>query len=335
VRCPSSTRISVVVPVYNREELIGETLESLLRQTEPASEIIVVDDGSVDGTVRRVEEFGSRVTLLRQENRGPSAARNAGLSVASGHYIQFFDSDDLASSNFLSAKLKAVLSVGADIAYGPWIPAWLEGSTLRHDGFVRQARAVAGNPVAAFLRGWILFIPNCLIRRDLLLEVGGYPLELMTGEDMLLLFRLLCRARLTHTPDSLLVVRQHPENQISTTTDLLDRRIQDELRLCDRVLAEIPEVAGLRGAVKAWQFRRTMAAMRAHMLGLDVHGGKPERVKRMTSFCRAFLQRLSMGAASRISGHRIGAAFTPARVQLRHELTIREMGYEPLKAPIL
>jgi GT2 family glycosyltransferase len=142
------SEISVIIPAYNRASLIGETLRSLLNQTLPAQEIIVVDDGSTDGTVEKtLEAFenwkleignlkkndGEQVSgnsksdiqnptlkILRQQNSGPGAARNRGLAEATGEFIHFFDSDDIAAPNKHEVQLRALLETGADIAYGPW-----------------------------------------------------------------------------------------------------------------------------------------------------------------------------------------------------------------------
>ncbi|HEY2730960.1 MAG TPA: glycosyltransferase family A protein [Polyangia bacterium] len=90
--------VSVVIPVYNRAHLIARTIDCVLEQTYPHCHVIVVDDGSTDGTPVVVTERyrgNDRVRLLRQENRGVSAARNAALAVATGDYIAFLDSDDV------------------------------------------------------------------------------------------------------------------------------------------------------------------------------------------------------------------------------------------------
>jgi glycosyltransferase involved in cell wall biosynthesis len=153
--------ISVIIPAYNRAGLIGETLRSLLNQTIPAKEIIVVDDGSTDGTVEQtLEAFenwkletgswknddGKQVSanstssiqhptlkILRQANAGPGAARNRGLAEATGEFIHFIDSDDIAAPNKHEVQLRALLETGADLL---WRLAHLRGCAASGPGGV-------------------------------------------------------------------------------------------------------------------------------------------------------------------------------------------------------
>jgi glycosyltransferase involved in cell wall biosynthesis len=83
-----------VIPVFNGERFLREAIDSVLGQTYPAVELLVVDDGSTDGTCSTVEEFGGRVRYLWQPNSGPAAARNAGIAAGTGAFVSFLDSDD-------------------------------------------------------------------------------------------------------------------------------------------------------------------------------------------------------------------------------------------------
>ncbi len=99
-------KISVIIPAYNACKFIAEAIESVLNQTFPAHEIIVVDDGSTDGTGEFVEkQFGDKVKVIRQENKGQGAARNAGIKVATGNIFQFLDADDLLLPNKFEVQL--------------------------------------------------------------------------------------------------------------------------------------------------------------------------------------------------------------------------------------
>jgi glycosyltransferase involved in cell wall biosynthesis len=97
--------ISCIVPVYNGERYLKEALDSILAQTYSQLEIIVVDDGSTDGTAKIGAEFGGRLRYLDQLNAGPAAARNRGLNAASGDFVTFLDADDLWHPEKLSRQL--------------------------------------------------------------------------------------------------------------------------------------------------------------------------------------------------------------------------------------
>jgi glycosyltransferase involved in cell wall biosynthesis len=86
--------VSCVIPAYNAERYVDRALTSVLEQSRPPDEIIVVDDGSTDGTAARLEAYGSRLRVVHQENSGPAAARNRGIEMAAGELICFQDADD-------------------------------------------------------------------------------------------------------------------------------------------------------------------------------------------------------------------------------------------------
>jgi glycosyltransferase involved in cell wall biosynthesis len=117
----SSPRVSVLIPCFNAEKFIAETLESVLGQTWPNLEVIVVDDGSQDSSVQAVERFGSRgVRLLRQPNRGAGAARNTALRASNGAFIQFLDADDLISPTKIEIQLRRLADNPDAIASAEW-----------------------------------------------------------------------------------------------------------------------------------------------------------------------------------------------------------------------
>ena len=95
-------KISVIIPVYNGEKTVARAIDSVLAQTRPADEVIVVDDGSTDGTAEIIQSYGDKVIYIHQQNAGASVARNAGIQAASGDWIAFLDADD----EWLPKKLK-------------------------------------------------------------------------------------------------------------------------------------------------------------------------------------------------------------------------------------
>lgn len=117
--------VSVIVPVYNGERFIREAIESILRQNYLPLEIIVVDDGSIDGTKEVIEAFGASVTYIPQDNQGPPAARNHGLRRARGEFIAFLDADDIWPDGRLTKMLQQFIE-GRNIDVLVGLTQWVD-----------------------------------------------------------------------------------------------------------------------------------------------------------------------------------------------------------------
>lgn len=107
---------SIIIPAYNCERWIGETIDSALAQTWPNKEIIIVDDGSTDGTLSIAKRYESKIVkVVRRENGGASRARNFGLKLAQGDYIQWLDSDDLLDKDKIKKQMDAIKIYGPEV----------------------------------------------------------------------------------------------------------------------------------------------------------------------------------------------------------------------------
>ena len=114
----SSPKVSIIIPIYNRGWLVDSLIRTCLDQSYSNIEIIVVDDGSSDETATRLAAFGNQIRMIRQPNAGVSAARNAGVSAATGEFVHFLDSDNLLHAEHLEAKVRAFAAIpDADVCF--------------------------------------------------------------------------------------------------------------------------------------------------------------------------------------------------------------------------
>ena len=156
---------SVIIPVYNRAELLKRTIASVLRQELADFEILVIDDGSSDDIKSVVDGFSdARIRYHRQINRGASAARNAGIDLARGDYVAFLDSDDAYLPHHLATMLSLLQSAPGAVAYCPIV-----ATRGKNGNFIKPPRAIAhGENMAAYLmcdRGFVQTSGVCMSRR--------------------------------------------------------------------------------------------------------------------------------------------------------------------------
>ena len=217
-------RVSVVVPTYNRAGFVREAIASVLQQDYPDVELVVVDDGSRDGTAAVVSGFGSAVQYLWQENRGVSAARNRGAAASIGDLIAFLDSDDLWLPNKVSAQV-AYFQAHPDAQACHTDEIWIRRGVRVNERRIHRKQG-----------GWqfLASLPRCLIspsaimmRRTLWDRLGGFDATLPACEDYDLWLRLTAIAPVGFLPERLVVKRGGHADQLSRRTPVLDRyRIQ-------------------------------------------------------------------------------------------------------------
>lgn len=245
--------ISVVIPAFNSERCISRAIESVLSQTFSDYEIIVVDDGSTDGTADIVKKFGSRVKYVYQQNAGPARARNAGLKIASGQWIAFLDADD----EWLPDKLRQqveLLDRNRDLR-------WC--STNRYQADERR-KAPVGNKAAITkaLKGREYF-PNyftaamagkcpivtsaIVVRKDVFDELGGFDPALRRGQDVDMWWRIgHYHPQIGYTAQPLAVRHLDVENPITREHRLKTMNGRTGRKLVARHLAMAEEKGGIK-----------------------------------------------------------------------------------------
>ena len=198
--------VSVIIPCHNAARFLGATIDSVLAQTFPAFELILIDDGSTDGTadvIDRYRRLDGRLTCESGPNRGVSAARNRGTDLASGKYLQYLDADDLLRPHALQAKFEALESSGADIAYTDWqkLIESPPGRFVPGEIYSRKCEDTQlALEIAIFLDFWSP--PAALLyRREVVDRVGGWNTSLPIVQDGRFLFDAVHGGgRLRHVP---------------------------------------------------------------------------------------------------------------------------------------
>lgn len=220
--------ISAIIPVYNGQAYVGEAVESVLRQTRPVREVIVVDDGSTDSTPEVLKSFGGRVRVITQANAGLPAARNSGARATGGQWLGFLDADDRWSLD--KVRLVEQYLPGQDdcgVIYGAAEHRWPDGrvKVLRrdpnwtHEDLIRDLwfrNLVLGGGSGA------------VVRRAMFEAAGGFDETLRGGgEDWDLWIRLAAQGRFGYV-DEVFVHRQERTDSMSRQ---IDRMLESDLRV--------------------------------------------------------------------------------------------------------
>ncbi|HEY6445214.1 MAG TPA: glycosyltransferase family A protein [Acidobacteriaceae bacterium] len=195
--------VSAVIPTFNRTTQTMAAVDSVLAQTYPNVEVIVVDDGSKDGSGKVIEQFvhqraaaGHRVSFFSQPNQGASTARNTGIAQAKGEYIGFLDSDDVWLPEKLEWQLKAMEQL-KDQCSGCITDAHLvDASGLDRSSFESQGRrhqqtiGIELDATKSLARSFCFWVSSLLVRADTIRQIGGFDPKISFVEDRDVFFRL-------------------------------------------------------------------------------------------------------------------------------------------------
>ena len=215
-----TTLVSVIIPTRNRALLLRRTLESVLKQSTENLEVIVVDDGSTDGSGAVAAAMDPRVSVIRNpESAGVSVARNRGIASASGEWIAFCDDDDLWAPNKLQEQLTAADTAGANWVYAGDVNVndqlrVLSGGPPPDPADV-MARLPRCNPLASGGS-------NVVVRSNILAEVGGFDPALRRTEDWDLWIRIAQKGPPAYVRKPLVAYRFHRGNVIWDPREMVD-----------------------------------------------------------------------------------------------------------------
>lgn len=202
IDAPQPGLVSVVIPCYNAERFLDATLQSAFGQTYPRVEIIVIDDGSADGSASLIRSFGKRVRAEFGPNRGASAARNRGTVLARGEFIQYLDADDLLGPDAIERRVAALQATDSDVAYSDWerLVEVAPGTFQAGEKIARRIEDLDADLAVAQLKFWAP--PAALTyRRTMVDKIGGWKEWLPIIQDARFLQdACLLGGRFVHVP---------------------------------------------------------------------------------------------------------------------------------------
>lgn len=256
--------ISVVIPVFNGEKTIKETIQSVLDQTFIDLEVIVINDGSQDSTLSIVSSITDpRVQVFSYENAGLANSRNRGFSYATGEYISFLDADDLWTVDKLEAQYKALqANPQAAVAYS-WVDYIDESGN-----FFRSASHITANGDVyeqLLLNNFLENGSNPLIRRQALADVGGFDAELASSEDWDMWLRLSARYEFVAVSSAQVLYRKSSHSMSCNALKME----AESLRMLDKAYSQAPQALQ--------HLKRNSIANLYHYLTFKIFESSPNR----------------------------------------------------------
>ncbi|MFT6988480.1 MAG: glycosyltransferase involved in cell wall biosynthesis [Paraglaciecola sp.] len=271
---------SVVIPLYNKVDSVSRTLASICEQRLTAAEIIVVDDGSTDGSADKVTALNiPNLILVKQKNQGVSAARNYGVSLAQHQHVAFIDADDQWSPFFLYEMSKLILRFPEHQCFASNYQKVFEDGDYRNPklaiGDVSPTGAVMINYFEVCAKGDLPFMPSSfVITTPLFKQLGGFPVGEAMGEDQSLFSQVFLQASLVYSPLVLMLYHTDSENRAC------DRNIpQDLLPFAERLLEKV--AADEVDKAIAPFVLRYCAAHICHLAKINIQAGQLSAAKQL------------------------------------------------------
>ncbi len=227
------TLVSIIIPCYNAESFVGEAIESALSQTWPHIEVIVIDDGSTDGSLNIIKSFGDRVRWKTGPNRGGCAARNSGLELSQGEFVQFLDADDLIKPEKTRLQMEAMPE-----PTGWMIPSGRETRTVDSPSVTSSwiPPASPTDPVEYVLRHSLTITP--LHARADLVAIGGFRQRLHCAQERDLHLRLACHGIKFRIVKESLYIQRVVSGSVSSNTLAVLLQHEDVFLKVEEILRE-------------------------------------------------------------------------------------------------
>ena len=236
----SDRLVSVIIPCYNAEKWLKKAIDSCLNQSYSAIEVIVIDDGSTDGSLEIIKNYGDQIIWESGSNRGGNHARNRGFAKSKGEYIQFLDADDYILPEKIARQVSFLQQTDADVVYGDW-------RHQRHfsDGRIVleeiQITSMQSDILASLLADWWVS-PACLLfTRDIVEKSGGWDENLKAGQDRdFFISVVMSEAKVVYQPGCYSIYRRYGKITVSTSSRL--RYLENHQLILEKVECRLTEI---------------------------------------------------------------------------------------------
>lgn len=256
-------KISVVIPLYNKEKQIAHTLQSVFKQTFQDFEVVVVDDGSTDSSVAEVEKFSdSRIRLIHQKNAGVAAARNRGIEETKGDLVAFLDADDewkpeyLAAQYHLSQKYPDCSVFACNYEFRD-TKGKVTSTIIRKLPFTGEDGILSNYFEVASCSHPPLWTSAVVVKKPAIQAIGGFPVGIKSGEDLLTWARLAVNDKIAYSKISLAVFirdeilfNKDQKQRIPEVEDIVGKELLN-------IYAENRTMRGLNSYLALWHKMRT------------------------------------------------------------------------------
>lgn len=244
--------ISVILATYNDSAYIKESIESILKQTYPYFELIIVNDGSTDNTLEIVNEFiDDRIIVIDKPNTGLPDSLNVGLEKSRYDWVARMDGDDVAMLDRFERQVKMIKD-GISVIGGNCVLIDKHNSTIGHTKFSTNHRTICFN---MFFGKSQFAHPSTLIRKSSILEIGGYDTNFRAAQDVDLWFRLSSLGRLLNSSDYVLKLRK-------SNTNISSKRKEEQTR--NSIIAFAKKCLGILKPMTSGSFNKLSNILISH-----------------------------------------------------------------------
>lgn len=226
-------KISALIPTYNRRKHVERAIQSVLSQTVPVDEVIVIDDGSTDGTAEEIErQYGGSIRVIRQANAGVSSARRRAVLEARGEWVAFLDSDDVWTPDRNRAMLQAIEKAPSDVA---WIFGNIQKVTDDGDGItiyeeqglcITESLHVFEDSLSVQYPFQFGLLQGSFIKRDALVAVSCFSENLKHSEDVLIGYQVACRYGVAAIPH--VVTKLYRTSDLSASSLVFNKSVRPD-----------------------------------------------------------------------------------------------------------